>query len=739
MDSGNSLKYFSGEDADHREYKRWKQWAQNKMLVMDRLPKTARGAFVWTLLQGKALEVVKHLTADQYQVENGEQVIFDLLDKRWPQKDRTDEIGEIIGEIFAMKGKHNESLRQWSARAREACDRCKRKCGVDFPEEVRGWVLLHCSGLSENERAVVLARGQGDLKFDSVSQAMRSCYPEYVISRRKSVGSHLVEEATEESLTPKPTAADPGLGFEDDVESLLAEHGLNDEIKFSSGDVEEEWEESEAAEVLAASWKSKRAELSKLQKSRKFGQANDLRRAFRVEVEEVKKRSRCWKCQKMGHFARDCKVRGAAASSAGSSSTTAGRDHGAGMVSVMEPQTGHFVCSAVVEESDGISPEHEVFLISSRGFAVLDSGCGKTIIGEDTLKDFHGIWKAHGIAVPSERSETNTFKFSNGEREVSQRAVDMPVYIAGRHGVVIAAIVRGSAPLLLSRAALKTLKAHMDFDQDVLTLFGSQKVPLLVNEGRQYTVNVSRFPNMSPSSDGTAVPCESSAKAESKSHGLADLASVSEEPCHSVRVNRHRDKVKDSWEVRPKGKLVIRHHLKPRTTRFTPSNTQCPIDVGDHMPHRITHVQPVSDMPEYQVYDQWTDGKDAHHVESVGSWKGRTVFAIHASVDLSAYEVHQQPEVCVVQWTPKQHRQLIQQIRQGSADQSQARIDVVEVFSPPRFALECEKLGHSCVSADLCTGWDFRKTTDRSLMRDMVKFRKPELLVLCPPCTWAGG
>ena len=47
-----------------------------------------------------------------------------------------------------------------------------------------------------------------------------------------------------------------------------------------------------------------------------------------------------------------------------------------------------------------------------------------------------------------------------------------------------------------------------------------------------------------------------------------------------------------------------------------------------------------------------------------------------------------------------------------------AKVNVVEVFSPPRFALECELRGLSCISADLCTGWDFRKQSDRSLMRD---------------------
>ena len=74
-------------------------------MVMDKLPKSARGSFVWTLLQGSALEIVEHLKKDEYQKEGGEKVIFDLLDKRWPERDRSDEMGEL--------------LRVWCARARE--------------------------------------------------------------------------------------------------------------------------------------------------------------------------------------------------------------------------------------------------------------------------------------------------------------------------------------------------------------------------------------------------------------------------------------------------------------------------------------------------------------------------------------------------------------------------------------------------------------------------------------------
>ena len=108
----------------------------------------------------------------------------------------------------------------------------------------------------------MLARGQGNLKFDSVSQSMRSCFPEYVISRRKTAGVHVVEDVPDESEPSAPSAG-ALTGFED-VELLLAEHGLTEDPDTSALGPDEEWEESEAAEVLAASWKSKRAELAKL-------------------------------------------------------------------------------------------------------------------------------------------------------------------------------------------------------------------------------------------------------------------------------------------------------------------------------------------------------------------------------------------------------------------------------------------------------------------------------------------
>ena len=84
-----------------------------------------------------------------------------------------------------------------------------------------------------------------------------------------------------------------------DVEQFLAEYQLDEALE------EEVYEEAEVAEALAISWKDRRQELSRLQKARNFSsnaaKSNELRRSFRVEVEELKKKTRCHRCGQLGH------------------------------------------------------------------------------------------------------------------------------------------------------------------------------------------------------------------------------------------------------------------------------------------------------------------------------------------------------------------------------------------------------------------------------------------------------
>ena len=282
-----------------------------------------------------------------------------------------------------------------------------------------------------------------------------------------------------------------------DVELFLTEHGKDG----GESSAVEGFPEEEVAEILATTWKDRRQELARLKRARRFHQADDVRRSFRVEVEELKKRTQCRRCRKTGHWARECRAKMPAGSGSNMASSSSGPPTSAGLV--------QFVCHAVLDMQGGAMtmveklrakrrvPTSEMLLVSSPGFAVLDSGCGCSVIGKDTLEEFRRFWQAAGVHQPVENPETNVFRFGNGAQEMATSVVDMPVCLAGKAGIIKAAIIQGKAPLM-SRPALKTLSAKMDFTKDELCLFESgESVPLQINEAGQYIVPVAQFPKKS--------------------------------------------------------------------------------------------------------------------------------------------------------------------------------------------------------------------------------------------------
>ena len=192
---GGNNKVFTGDDEDAKEYRRWKNWTANKLLTLsDKVPATARGAYVYTLLGGKALEAVEHLEPSSYQKEGGEKVLFELLDRRFPQKEASDELSENLTKIFELRANEGESLKSWVSRASEAFDNLQRKTNVSFPEEARGWLILHRSGLNAEQVAVVLAISLGVLKREEIGKAMRSCYPNFSAPKRRAASAALVSD-----------------------------------------------------------------------------------------------------------------------------------------------------------------------------------------------------------------------------------------------------------------------------------------------------------------------------------------------------------------------------------------------------------------------------------------------------------------------------------------------------------------------------------------------------------------
>ena len=748
-ETGGAVRYFSGDGEDPQEYKRWKTWASNKLLTLDKLPKTAKGAWIYTLLTGKALECIEHLAPEDYQKEGGEKVIWDLLDQRFPLRDQTDELGELLTEVFTLKASEGETLKGWIGRASELFDRLSRKTGVTFPEEARGWILLHKSELTSEQKAVVLARAMGNLKRERISTALRSCYPDMVIPKRRAI--HLVEDDQSQQLGGDEETVDVDIP---ELEMFLAEHSST--VSSGDGDV---FTEADVAEVLAVSWKEKRAELNKLQKSRRFAQARGVKRSFKVEIKELKRRTKCNRCGKIGHWARECRQKRDNTSdrrptSAAASTTPAGaavvqvaeehevlsNDHLHDESYVLEEPEIHFIASVEIwslidRVRNGLSPpavsHHEALLVSSPGFGVLDSGCGKTIIGSDTLQSFQQLWRAAGIKDPIPEPETNLFRFGNGQEEVSTVSVKLPVFLAGKSGVIKAAVVSGQAPLLISRAALQSLEATMNFKDGTLTVFPERRsIPMKTNAAGQFIIDVMKPPQQveavqeilqvdQPETEDflepplEEPPCqETSEMTPSWSTWTREDWGCKKTPCDTVGgppwklvrfrkvFNQYNRKLLFSDAIDPAKPRKLYAHSLPKgvdgiVTEFSFVSTH-------HVPSPAVDDVSSSCIDEALVIDSDALGKFSKH----------------------------------------QVRQIQSQVKGCALLEDSSKVSshlVVEVFSPPRFVPEIEANGYKGRSIDIKLGIDLTKPSERAKLKEELRVNPPELLVVCPPCTDEGG
>ena len=82
------LKRFNGEDDDAgKQLRRWRAWAQAKMMTMKDLQEKQKGPWIYTLLDGKAWDAVEHVTLEDLAKEDGHIQLWKLLELRFPERE----------------------------------------------------------------------------------------------------------------------------------------------------------------------------------------------------------------------------------------------------------------------------------------------------------------------------------------------------------------------------------------------------------------------------------------------------------------------------------------------------------------------------------------------------------------------------------------------------------------------------------------------------------------------------
>eukprot|EP00435_Cladocopium_sp_Y103_P001390 s2644_g1.t1 len=498
------VKRFAGDGQDaQKDYKRWKRWSRAYLNVQRSkgIPETALGSLLFTLLDGAALRAFDSISMDDIEADGGHQVIYDVLDGRFPEEAVHDRLGEVMDGIFDLKVERGESTSVFTGKARSAFAAAEVE-GVKFPDVARGYLLMRFARLSPEKRAIVLAASRQSYSEADVAAALRTTFPDGLYTGK--VTSIVAPVENEEAFV-----------FDDET---VAEH---DEVLAAEGVSVEDFgdepiEEQDAVDILMT-WKQTRSQINKEKINRGLASNADIRK--------MEARVRCFKCKKVGHFSRNCPTRkgvgkGATSSASQSKANFVGmvRDEGApsdpideiilvlqswkdrprdywwvdgDRVVAVEEETADNAIDQIQEaytlavqedqvensvffeppSDDETDPSETVcHLVHPAGFGVVDTGCGRGVIGEETLKRHEQALKNHGLFVEELASRPHRFRYGNGSADSSHRRVQLPIFIKGREMRMRLHVVPGEVPLLISKRFLKSLGARLGLDSNELYL-----------------------------------------------------------------------------------------------------------------------------------------------------------------------------------------------------------------------------------------------------------------------------
>ena len=128
----------------------------------------------------------------------------------------------------------------------------------------------------------------------------------------------------------------------------------------------------------------------------------------------------------------------------------------------------------VTEENVEVHQAENVFFSETGpGYAILDSGATKSVIGELTWQKWLELFARCGVEATAKKS-VRDFRFGDGSTVRSSIEVTFPAMVFGRGTKVTASLIPGNTPLLLARPVLEEWQMVQDFATGKIRLFGDE-------------------------------------------------------------------------------------------------------------------------------------------------------------------------------------------------------------------------------------------------------------------------
>ena len=123
------------------------------------------------------------------------------------------------------------------------------------------------------------------------------------------------------------------------------------------------------------------------------------------------------------------------------------------------------------------------------GYAVLDSGCNKTVCGKSWLNSFLDTLSRTEHLLVEKHNDNSIFRFGAGEHVISNELIVIPIQLGSHKLKLSTCVVDCDVPLLLSRVSLKRAHAQIDFKNDKLLVY-DEPVDVFISENGHMCVSL---------------------------------------------------------------------------------------------------------------------------------------------------------------------------------------------------------------------------------------------------------
>ena len=478
---------FDNQQRNYREFRKRCELYKRKMEMGSRQKETVFN--IVTMLTGKSWDLVEDFSMEQLAAENAFEAVFARLDSGF-RYDPLTELPEDFEMFFIkLQRRGGQTLQDYITDFMKAERRLKNSHGVELPEKVKAWWFLRRSGITREQRQMILTNvGVTGLAMDTVMKAMS-----FILGQDSRTDTsqrykgHKEVYYHEEEHDWDFEQADNQLPVyyeydEEAVDELWMDDGQDyyaeDPINFTAEPV---YDVDEYDEVYAT-YQDAKSKLNALRTSRGFypvvvsldassgAKGSETRPKSMTSGKKGKDKGKkrapgkgkgvnpkgraasagfggtsktlCLRCGQPGHWARNCPQ-------AGSPDKKRKVDMGEDINMVQE--------SYDLDNDDGD--------FESDDRAVQDGGAASVLGSYKQIRRYLCFLVEKGFNIHDLKAYScvKTFSYGNSQKETTQRCLFLPMFFGGKRIDVLTYIIKGEAPLLMGRPVLEELGLTVDY------------------------------------------------------------------------------------------------------------------------------------------------------------------------------------------------------------------------------------------------------------------------------------